>query len=127
LKAGFLLFSSNENYLSNMLQWQLMENDPQNKNSRDPEKRRITAVVTGRVQMVMFRDFVRRNASGLGLVGTVENKRDGSVQVVVEGEAEKLKQLVEKLYVGPPAAKVEDVGVEWSEGKDEFENFQIIY
>ena len=57
-------------------------------------KKRLECRITGRVQLVMFRDFTQRKASSLGLFGTVENKKDGSVVVVAEGEESKLEQLL---------------------------------
>lgn len=76
-------------------------------------QRTLEAVVTGRVQMVMFRDFTQRRARALGLVGTVENQADGSVRVVATGEKGRLQELVEKLRGGPPMAKVEAVEADW--------------
>ena len=76
------------------------------------------AVVHGQVQGVFFRDFVRKQASVLGLTGYVRNLPDGnSLEVVAEGETEKLKRLLENLKVGPPRSlvkKVDAVGGEYS-------------
>jgi len=70
----------------------------------------LQAVVHGQVQDVFFRDFVRKQASALGLTGYVRNLPDGnSVEVVAEGETDKLKKLQEVLMVGPPRARVEKV------------------
>src|SRR3989344_224255 len=46
---------------------------------------RIETIVSGRVQVVMYRDFATRKARGLGLVGEVKNLPDGTVRVVAEG------------------------------------------
>ena len=43
-------------------------------------------LVTGVVQGVWFRDFVKRNAISLKLNGWVKNNPDGSVNFSVEGE-----------------------------------------
>ena len=43
---------------------------------------RIEAIVSGRVQMVMFRDFAQRKALGLRLCGEVMNLPDGTVRVI---------------------------------------------
>ncbi len=70
----------------------------------------MRATVTGRVQMVGFRAWVLEVARGLR--GTVGNRPDGSVEVVVEGPAPLLEQLVRRLHDGPGAARVERVEVE---------------
>lgn len=89
--------------------------------------KRIEATIFGRVQVVLFRDFTKRQAEKLGVVGFVENKSDGTVHVVAEGEEEKLQALIEKLRRGPVAARVDDVDVEWGEARGEFEGFEVKY
>lgn len=67
--------------------------------------------VTGRVQGVGFRWFVRKTAAELGLPGSVRNAADGSVEVVAEGTEEALAHLERELRQGPPAARVDAVEV----------------
>lgn len=50
---------------------------------------------------------------------------DGSVQVVAEGE--KLAQLIARLEVGPRAARVAGVGVEWGEYGGKYNGFDIAF
>jgi acylphosphatase len=88
---------------------------------------RLEAIVSGRVQLVMFRDFTQRKASGLKLTGTVKNLEDGTVEVVAEGPREKLEKLVAKLHQGPLLAHVEHVSVSWSPATGEFKKFRIVY
>lgn len=90
-------------------------------------QKRIECTIRGRVQMVMFRDFAKRNADKLGLVGSVQNMPDGSVFVTAEGEEEKLKQFIELLRKGPMFAKIRDVAVSWQEAKGDFNDFRIVY
>jgi acylphosphatase len=87
----------------------------------------IQCKITGRVQMVMFRDFVCRKARGLDLVGRVQNLDDGSVRVVAQGNEETLKEFINKIHKGPVLAHVEDVSVEWKDPTETFPNFQILY
>jgi acylphosphatase len=90
-------------------------------------KAALRAIVRGRVQGVGFRDFVWRRARFLGLVGYVRNLPDGrSVEVVAEGQRDDLEQLLEFLRSGPPAARVEQVDVEWGEATDRFQRFVIL-
>lgn len=87
----------------------------------------VDATVSGRVQMVMYRDFVQRKARGLDIVGEVENCADGTVCVRAEGEKAKLDTLVEMLKKGPFLAKVENVSVAWKEPTGNFMSFIIRY
>lgn len=90
-------------------------------------KKRFRAIVTGRVQMVMFRDFTARSARALHLAGEVRNRSDGSVEVIAEGDESKLEALLDRIRKGPILAQVEHVAVEWGEPKDAFDDFRIAY
>ena len=58
---------------------------------------RLTAWVRGRVQGVGFRWWVRANALELGLLGMAENLVDGRVRIVAEGNADRCRELLERL------------------------------
>ena len=65
--------------------------------------------VTGVVQGVGFRWFVREKARRLGLAGWVRNLSDGSVEVVAEGDQGQLDLLLGELKKGPPGAIVDSI------------------
>ena len=88
--------------------------------------KRLKCRIAGRVQLVMFRDFTTRKARRLGLVGRVQNIKDGSVEVIAEGEEEKLKQLLVLLKKGPLLSRVDNVESFWEEATGEFSEFNII-
>lgn len=69
---------------------------------------------------------MKENADRLGLTGWVRNNEDGSVEAVVEGEVEDIKELVKWALTGPPAAVVRKLCVEWSQFRGEFDSFRII-
>jgi acylphosphatase len=58
---------------------------------------RVVALVSGRVQGVGFRDWVRRVARPLGLAGSATNQRDGRVEVVAEGPRAAVEELLAAL------------------------------
>jgi acylphosphatase len=62
--------------------------------------------VSGRVQGVGFRWFVRHVAQELGLAGRVRNLPDGRVEVEATGEPERLDAFREQLRQGPPGSRV---------------------
>jgi acylphosphatase len=88
---------------------------------------RLESIVSGKVQMVMYRDFVQRKASGLKLLGEVQNLRDGTVRVIAEGEHDALVKLLEKLYVGSILSRVEGVAATWTNAKNNYHDFSINY
>jgi acylphosphatase len=65
-----------------------------------PAEVRLTAWVTGRVQGVGFRWWVRANALELGLLGFAENLADGRVKVVAEGREDRCRDLLARLEDG---------------------------
>ena len=88
---------------------------------------RLTARVTGRVQGVGFRWWVRRQAEGLGLVGWVMNGNDErSVEVVAEGPAPALVTFERLLNEGPQGARVESVDARRGPVSGEFDRFGIM-
>ena len=94
-------------------------------------QKRLECKITGLVQGVMFRDFVKRNAQKLDLTGTVENRPDGSVFVVAEGEEDQLKKLVsifwKKPFISRMVARIENIEEWWGEATGAFPDFQILY
>lgn len=65
--------------------------------------------ITGHVQAVGFRAFVRKQAELLGLTGWVKNCENGGVEVFAQGDGEKLKILEEQCDNGPANAQVERI------------------
>jgi acylphosphatase len=87
--------------------------------------KRVIIKIQGSVQGVFFRAHVFDKAQELHLAGWVKNERDGSVKAVVEGEEEKLKELIVQCQSGPEFANVQKVEVEWEEANGEFSEFMI--
>jgi acylphosphatase len=67
--------------------------------------------VRGRVQGVFFRDSVRREAERRGLAGWASNRLDGTVEVVLEGPAADVRELIAYCERGPGRAQVTGVDV----------------
>ncbi|MFZ2303618.1 MAG: acylphosphatase [Minisyncoccia bacterium] len=90
-------------------------------------QKRLTCQVFGRVQMVMFRDFVTREARSLGINGTIKNNLDGTVSIIAEGDEILLYALLELVGKGPILARVDKVTGELSEPLGGYKNFDILY
>jgi acylphosphatase len=69
-------------------------------------------VLSGRVQGVGFRFFAEDAASREGIVGWVQNRPDGAVEILAEGDAEALDRFEARVRRGPPLARVERVKTE---------------
>jgi acylphosphatase len=86
---------------------------------------RIHARVTGRVQGVGFRYYVMNAASELNLAGWVRNRRDGSVEVLAEGDIDQLKKLIRALERGSRSSLVSEVKTHLQEPSGEFSSFFV--
>ncbi|MCS7102510.1 MAG: acylphosphatase [Candidatus Korarchaeum sp.] len=82
--------------------------------------------IYGRVQGVFFRSTMREIANELGVNGWVRNMPDGSVEAIVEGERDRVEELIRWARRGPPLAKVERVEVEWEEFRGDWEGFSVL-
>lgn len=88
--------------------------------------KRVHLFVSGRVQGVYFRAHTHKKARALALAGWVRNLPDGRVEIVAEGVEENIASFLDWVRLGPPASRVEDVELEWSEPQDE-RGFRIRY
>ena len=68
--------------------------------------------ITGVVQGVAYRESMCREAARLDVRGWVRNRLDGSVEAVVDGDAEAVESIIAWARRGPPAAQVRDVTIE---------------
>lgn len=88
--------------------------------------------ISGSVQGVGYRQFVKSIARKAGITGWVRNTEDGGVEAVFqpsEGsgqDGEKLvEQIIEECRKGPFLAEVEHIGFEWEEGEEQYQEFVI--
>ncbi|MFB6122359.1 MAG: acylphosphatase [Haloferacaceae archaeon] len=80
-----------------------------------PDRTRAHVFVSGRVQGVYYRANTRDAARERGVDGWVRNLDDGRVEAVFEGDADAVEGMVEWCHDGSPAARVEDVTVDYEE------------
>lgn len=81
--------------------------------------------ISGSVQGVGYRFFVKSWAKTYGVTGWVKNSSDGKVEAVFQGEKKRIEDLIAKCRKGPFLAEVNDVAVNWEKGGDEFDDFQV--
>jgi acylphosphatase len=103
------------------------------------EAKRAHVLISGRVQGVFFRTWVKEKAEGLGLVGWVRNAPEGEVEAIFEPSAlrqaqssgqeekEKIEEMIKMCRKGPLLAKVEKVEVKWDKMSGEFEGFEVVF
>jgi acylphosphatase len=84
---------------------------------------RKRVVAHGRVQGVWFRGSTRDQAEAAGVAGWVTNRRDGTVEAVLEGDADAVECVIAWMQEGPSRAAVSrlDVDEEEPEGLTGFD------
>lgn len=87
--------------------------------------RQVHLFISGFVQGVGFRRFIRHHARKIGVVGWVTNLQDGRVEAVIQGEEKVLHKMIKRASSGPFFSRVENVGVEWEDVEEKFEEFVI--
>lgn len=87
----------------------------------------LHAIVSGRVQGVMYRDFVKRGARRLGLRGWVRNLPDSTVEVLAQGERGALESLVRRMRRGSLLSRVDGVDIEWRTSSMLHAGFDIVF
>jgi len=87
--------------------------------------KKVRALISGRVQGVWFRASTLEKAVEYGVHGTVRNMVDGRVELVAEGEDDRVDRLLAWAGNGPPMAAVDRVDVETLAPDGEFTEFRI--
>jgi acylphosphatase len=85
---------------------------------------RAHVFINGRVQGVFFRQSTQLKAQSLGVKGWIRNLFDGRVEAVFEGDKSQVEILVDYCRHGPPAARVENIEVNYENYKGEFYSFE---
>jgi acylphosphatase len=80
-------------------------------------------VVSGRVQGVNFRAWVRERAAGRGVCGWAANLGDGSVEVFLQGERDAVAAVERAVGEGPPHARVDRVDAQDAAPRDDLDGF----
>ena len=84
----------------------------------------IHIIASGKVQGVFFRDSTRRKANELAISGYIKNISNGNVEVVAQGNEEKLNELIKFIKNNPGYSKVKDVKITYKE-LEKFDGFGI--
>ena len=81
--------------------------------------------IHGKVQGVGYRFFATRVARRLGLKGSIQNTRDGTVEAIVEGETKSIDEWIEELKEGPRYAEVTRIDQETKEFTGRLGDFDV--
>lgn len=86
--------------------------------------KRVRLFIKGDVISVGFRAWTKIQAKIVGVTGWVRNINE-EVEAVVQGEEEKINQMIKLLKKGPPISRVDRVEIFEEEPKETFDGFEI--
>jgi len=89
-------------------------------------KKAIRLYLSGVVQGIFYRAFVKENAEKYNVKGFVRNLEDGRIEIFLEGDFEPVDKMVELCKKGPKYSQIK--GVEIKEEKVQgFKEFKILH
>ena len=89
-------------------------------------KKAAKIIVSGTVQGVFFRGFVKKKADELGLTGFIRNLEDGNVEIVIEGEKDTINKLVDFCKQGPDHSIIKGIKTTEINWSGNFKEFKIL-
>ena len=88
--------------------------------------RRATAIISGRVQGIGYRNIVDDVAYKHKINGHVKNLKDRTVEVVAEGEESSLKGFFNEININESPVHVDDISITWDNPTNKYTYFDII-
>lgn len=89
-------------------------------------KKSVRLYISGTVQGVFFRQFVKDNADKLGVKGFVRNLEDRRIEIFLEGDTEKVDGMIAICKRGPTHSNLRKVEEKEDKFQD-FKDFRIVY
>ena len=89
-------------------------------------KKSVRLYISGIVQGVFYRAFIKEHAEKIGIKGFIRNLEDGRVEVFIEGNPEEVKKMIELCKKGPKHSEIKNVEEKLEKFQD-FKNFKVLH
>lgn len=89
-------------------------------------KKSIRLYITGTVQGVFFRSFIKTNAEKFNVKGFTRNLEDGRIEVFLEGDSNDVNKMAELCKHGPKHSIINKVEIKPERFQD-FNTFKILH
>jgi len=89
-------------------------------------KKSFRLYITGTVQGIFFRIFVKENAERYNVKGFVRNLEDGRIEIFLEGNSEDVNKMIELCKKGPKHAQIKKVETKEERFQD-FKTFKVLH
>lgn len=87
----------------------------------------IHCTISGNVQGVYLRSYIKECADARGVLGFVRNLPDGSVEVVAEGSGDMLTAFLADVRQGSSLSRIDTVDAVWGHATKKFDHFSVKY
>lgn len=89
-------------------------------------KKSTRLYITGIVQGVFFRMFIKENAERYNVKGFVRNLEDGRIEIFLEGDVNNVNKMIEICKKGPKHSQIRNVEIK-PEKFQEFKVFKVLH
>jgi len=89
-------------------------------------KKSVRLYITGKVQGIFFRSFVKENAERYNVKGFVRNLEDGRVEAFIEGDSEDVNKMIELCSKGTKESNITNVEIKPEKFQD-FKVFKVLH
>jgi acylphosphatase len=86
----------------------------------------VHCIISGNVQGVGYRQWVRQAAQHSGVTGWVKNRSDGSVEMVLSGDDGDVENTIREVRKGPPLSHVVDITINPYTRAETFSSFSVL-
>ena len=83
-------------------------------------------IIQGTVQGVFFKQFIKEKAELLELTGFARSLTEGNVEILVEGDHEKIKKFGNLIKQGPDHSSIRNIQHEERNWSGEFKEFKLL-
>ena len=90
-------------------------------------KQRIHIFLTGKVQVVFFRQATKVVAIKNNVTGWVKNLENEEVEILLEGDDKNVNSVIDWCRNGPANSRVDEVKIEQQEFSGQYSNFEVSY
>lgn len=89
-------------------------------------KKSVRLYISGTVQGVFFRAFVKENAERYNVKGFVRNLEDSRIEVFLEGNSESVNKMIELCKQGPKHSQIQNIEIKPEKFQD-FKTFKVLH
>jgi len=89
-------------------------------------KKSVRLYVSGVVQGVFFRGFIKENAERYDVKGFVRNLEDGRIEIFLEGNPDNVNKMIELAGKGPKNSQIKNVEIR-KETFQDFKSFKVLH